>query len=561
MTDIQTEVVFSDSEQFGQVLQGAKKLFDAVKTTMGPSGNTVIIEHGYNKFPTITKDGVTVAKAINLKPKLESIGASLIKEVASRTNEVAGDGTTTATVFAYTLLEEANKRISSGISPLGIKSGIDAALKDSVVILDGLTTKISTYDESVSVATISANGDKELGHLIAKAVTEVGVNGVVTVEPSKSFNTTLHLTNGMLLDSGYLNPYFITSSEKSNCVLDDPYVLITDQKIVAISDIVHILESVHTSKKSLLIICDDIEGDALNAVITNKMKGTLKICAIKAPSYGEHRHDLLSDMANVLGTEIFGGIGGTPLTKVGLKMLGKVSKATINKASSVLVTKSDEEEKERLAFKVATIENALTSGESDSRIIDRLRMRLAKLTGSVAVIRVGGSTEAEMGEKKDRIEDALNATIAANREGVVVGGGFALLRCAHELANIIKSRKSNNPEEVIQDFSYITGYQAFITACEAPFKTIVSNAGDSSELLYRDAKRAFAQEALDNKPNKEFGYNARTHEWGNLLEQGVLDPVLVTRSAISYGTSVISLAISCKAIILDGFIDEKRGSE
>lgn len=564
MTDIQTEVVFSDSEQFNQIIHGAKKLFDAVKTTMGPSGNTVIIEHGYNKFPTITKDGVTVAKAIQLKPKLESVGASLIKEVASKTNEIAGDGTTTATVFAYTLLEESSKKIANGMSPLSIKKGIDAALNDSIKILDNLTNKISTYEESVSVATISANGDAELGKLIAQAVSEVGPNGVVTVEPSKNFNTTLHLTNGMLLDSGYINPYFITNSEKSNAILENPYVLITDQKIVAVSDIIPLLEAINTSKNSLLIICDDVEGDALNALITNKMRGTIKVCAVRAPSYGDHRHDLLSDMADVLGTEIYGGVGGIPLNKVNLKMLGRISKATINKNSSVLVTRGTEEETKRLSDRVAMLENALNSGsETDARNIDRIRMRLAKLTGSVAVIRVGGSTEAEMGERKDRIEDALNATVAANREGVVVGGGFALLRCAYELSKYLKN---NNPylkvDQIIQDFGFYAGYQAFITACEAPFKTIVSNAGESSELLYSDAKRAFQAEENGNKEEyKKYGYNARTHAWGNLLEQGVLDPVLVTKSAVSYSASIIGLAISCKAVILDGFVDDKKGME
>lgn len=561
MTDIQTEIVFSDSKQFTQILNGAKKLFEAVKTTMGPSGNTVIIEHGYNKFPTITKDGVTVARAIQLKPKLESVGAALIKEVANRTNEVAGDGTTTATVFAYTLLEEASKKIATGISPLEIKKGIDAAFKDTAELLGGLTNKISSYEESVSVATISANGDSELGELIAKAVSEVGVNGVVTVEPSKSFNTTLNLTNGMLIDSGYLNPYFVTNSEKSNCVLENPYVLITDQKIISVLDIVHILEAINTSKQSLIIICDDLEGDALNAVITNKMRNTIKACAIRAPSYGEHRYDLLSDMANVLGTEIYGGIGGTPLTKVNLKMLGRVSKATINKTSSIFVTKNSEEEKERLQTRVSMLEAALNSGEQEARLIERLRTRLAKLTGSVAVIRVGGSTEAEMNEKKDRIEDALNATIAANREGVVVGGGFALLRCAYELEKKINGFRANDINNIISNFAFIAGYQAFITACESPFKVIVSNTGNSSELLYRDAKRSFVleDELTRAEDYKQLGYNARTQEWGNLFKQGVLDPVLVTRSAIAYSTSIVGLAIACKAVILDGFVEEHEG--
>lgn len=542
--NIQTEIVFSGTDDFNKLLTGAEKLYEAVKTTMGPSGNTIIIDKGYDKFPTITKDGVTVAKSIYLKDKMESIGASLIKEVATRTNEVAGDGTTTGTVFSFNLLKACHKAVKMGSNPIDIKAGIDNALIDAQMELAKITNKIHSYEEAMHVATISANGDKELGKLIADAVDAVGNNGFVTVEPSKNFQTSLQLTNGMLVNGGYITPYFITNSEKSNCVLENPYILIVNQKISGISEILPILEAVSTNKKSLLIICEDLEGDALQALVTNKTKNILKVCAIKAPSYGEHRLELLQDLAFVLGTEVFGGPGGASLRKANIKQLGKVKKATVTKTNTVMVTEATDEEKERLNSKVQELELFLTSSDIEPSNIERIRSRLSKLTGSVAVVRVGGATEAEMGERKDRIEDALNATLAAKREGVVVGGGCALLKVAFQLERHLENYKGNKSDD------FFVGYKSFIHACKSPFQVIIGNAGKVPEVRMEEAK---TKEFVESN---RIGFNAKTGEWGDMISEGILDPALVTNSVISFSAAVIGLAISCRAIILDGNLVE-----
>ncbi len=540
-----TEVVFSESEQFSKVLVGAKKLFEAVKTTMGPSGNTVIIEQGYDKFPTITKDGVTVARSIHLKPKLEAIGASLIKEVASKTNEVAGDGTTTATVFAYTLLEDGYKKLAMGASALELKRGMESALEDTKVILHGLTTKITTHNESVNVATISANGDKELGALIADAVHQVGLDGIVTVESSKNFQTTLSLTNGMLVDNGYINPYFVTNSEKSHAVLDKPLVFIANQKLSLISEFVHLLEHAVSTKTPILIICEDVEGEALNTLVSNKARKTLDVCVIKAPSYGEHRIELLEDLAEATGTKVFGGHSGTTLKKVTPRELGRLAKATVNRNNSIFLPDASPETTERVAGLTKKLQDILANGDLDSQQAERVRNRLAKVTGNIAVIKVGGSTEADVGERKDRIDDALNATLAAARQGVVAGGGFALLRVAQKL----KEQLPTIAYGLSSQDGFVLGYQAFIKACESPFRTIIENAGYPTEFLFHDAMQKLKNETEEDK---QFGFNARTGQWCNLFDEGIQDPVLVTLSAVSYACSVISLAISCKAIIVDG---------
>ena len=423
----QTQTVYFKNDAQKELLKGAQILADAVSSTMGPSGHSVIIDTN-NGSPIITKDGVTVAKAINLKNKLQSMGAELLKEVASKTNDLAGDGTTTATVLGFNLLKEGNKLIATGRSSIEIKQGMDRATDIVLDFLKENCIPVSCKQDIVNVGTISANGDKEIGELLAEAIEKVGIDGLITVEPAKSVKTTLRLAEGIQLNSGFVSPFFITNNEKQICELEDPYVLITSGKITTIKEIIPILEQIDKVDRPLLIVADDVEGEALHTLVVNKTKGVLKVCAVKAPSYGEHRSDLLADLSIVVNGLVVGATSELSLKNIKLENLGKCKKIIVNRNScTFLVNNKNNEASERINKRVEEIKKALQEDHTlDELRISKFRERLARLSGGIAVIQVGGSTEVEIKEKLDRVTDAVCATQAATQEGIIPGGGTAL---------------------------------------------------------------------------------------------------------------------------------------
>jgi len=509
-----------------KLLRGVDSLADAVKVTLGPKGRNVVIDKSYGA-PRITKDGVTVAKEIELDDKLENMGAQMVREVASKTNDVAGDGTTTATVLAQAIVREGGKAVAAGMNPMDLKRGIDLAV--AAVVKDLLTKakKINTSEEIAQVGTISANGEKEIGQYIADAMQKVGNEGVITVEEAKTAETELEVVEGMQFDRGYLSPYFVTNAEKMVAELEDAYVLLHEKKLSNLQAILPILEAVVQSGKPLLIISEDVEGETLATLVVNKLRGGLKIAAVKAPGFGDRRKAMLEDLAILTGGTVISEDLGIKLETVTLEMLGRAKKVSITKEATTVIdgagTKAD------IDGRVAQIKAQIEETTSDYDK-EKLQERLAKLSGGVAVIRVGGSTEIEVKEKKDRIDDALNATRAAIEEGIVPGGGTALLR-----ASIALDIQGENDDQN-------AGITIIRKALQSLVRQIAKNAGDEGSIVVG----RILESDTDN-----FGYDAQTSEYGDMIAMGIVDPVKVVRTALQNAASVAGLLVTTEAMIAD----------
>lgn len=519
-----------DTNAREKLLNGVNQLADAVKSTLGPAGKNVMIDTGAGA-PTVTKDGVTVAKSIDLEDPFENLGAQMCKQVASKTNDIAGDGTTTATVLAQAIAREGLKNVAAGANPMELKIGIDKAVKDITNNLDQLAQKIEGKKSIAQIATISANNDTEIGNLIADAMDKVGEDGVITIEDSKTAETTLDAVVGMQFDRGYCSPYFVTNSDNMSCVLEEPYILLYDKKISAMADILPHLEFAAGHNKPLLIVAEDVDGEALSALIINKMRGAIKVCAVRAPGYGESRNENLSDIAVMTGGTLIEEVTGVKLSEVDpATYLGSAKNITITANTTTIVEGAGK--KDEIDARIASLKNAITP-ETGSYEKAKLQSRIAKLVGGVAVIRVGAATEVEMKEKKDRVDDALHATKAAVAEGIVAGGGIALIRAAKGL-----SLTSSNDEK--------TGYSIVLKAIEEPLRQIVTNAGFESSVIVNKVK-----EMVGNK-----GFNAKIGEYQDLVANGVIDPVLVTKTALKNAASIAGLILTTECVITN--IPEKK---
>ena len=509
--------------------KGVDQLANAVKVTLGPKGRNVVIDKSYGA-PQITKDGVTVAKEIELEDKFENIGAEIVKEVASKTNDAAGDGTTTATILAQAMIAEGLKMVSSGISPIEIKFGMEKKTAEIVANLKKMSKKISSKEEVAQVASISAN-DKELGKQIAEAMDKVGKDGVVTVEEGQSFGVEVETVEGMQFDKGFVSPYMITDAEKMRAEYEDPYILITDKKIASIQEVLPLLEKiVQSGKKDVVIIADEIEGEALATFLVNKLRGTFNVLGIKAPGFGDRREAMLEDIAILTGGKVITEKIGLKLETAALEDLGRARKVVSTKDDTTIVGGTGEEK--MIKARVEQIRKELDNTDSDYDK-EKLQERLAKLSGGVAVIKVGAATETEMKEKKDRIEDALNATRAAVEEGVVPGGGLAL------------ALAGNSFEELTDDKKDSIGARIIDTAILEPIKQIAANAGkDGSLILYTIMKEQRAGK-------KNFGYNAMTNTFEDMIEAGIIDPTKVVRSALEHASSAAAMFLTTEAVITD----------
>ncbi len=525
------ELIFSE-EARAKIAKGLDKLADAVKVTLGPRGRNVVIEKKFGS-PLITKDGVTVAKEIELEDRFENLGAQLVKEVASKTNDVAGDGTTTATVLAQAIFREGLKSIAAGANAMSLKRGIDKAVDAVVEELKKMAREVSEKKEIAQVAAISANNDKEIGDLIADAMEKVGKDGVITVEEAKGLETTLEVVEGMQFDRGYLSPYFVTDPEKMECVLEDPYILIHEKKISNLRDMLPLLEEVARSGKPLLVIAEDVEGEALATLVVNKLRGTLMACAVKAPGFGERRKEMLKDIAILTGGQVVSEELGIKLENVRLQDLGRAKKVIVDKEHTTIVGGMGDPKQIEGRIKEIKVQIEKTTSEYDK---EKLQERLAKLVGGVAVIKVGAATETEMKEKKARVEDALNATKAAVEEGIVPGGGVALLRCQKALEDL----KVEDEDEKI-------GVNIVKKALEAPLKQIADNAGIEGSIVVEEVKKS---------DNVNYGFNAATLEYGDMYEFGIIDPVKVVRSALQNAASVAGLMLTTECAITE--IPEKE---
>ncbi len=506
--------------------KGVDKLANAVKVTLGPRGRNVVIEKSFGA-PTVTKDGVTVAKEIELEDKLENLGAQMVREVASRTSDIAGDGTTTATVLAQSIIHSGLKNVTAGANPMDLKRGIDKAVEAVVAELKKISRDISDRNEIAQIGTISANNDEFIGNLIADAMEKVGKDGVITVEEAKGTDTHLETVEGMQFDRGYLSPYFVTNSEKMIAELEDPYILIYDKKISSMKDLLPILEKVIQTGKPLLIISEDVEGEALATLVVNKLRGTLKIAAVKAPGFGDRRKAMLEDIAILTGGTVISEERGYKLENATLDFLGQSARITIDKDNTTIVDGKGKEGdiKARINQIKAQVED--TTSDYDR---EKLQERLAKLSGGVAVLYIGAASEVEMKEKKARVEDALHATRAAVEEGIVAGGGVALMRCAHSLDDL----KGENPDQEV-------GFGIVRRALEEPLRIIAGNAGVEGSIVVQKVKEG----------KDAFGYNARTEVYEDLAKAGVIDPTKVTRTALENAASVAGLMLTTEAVVYD----------
>ncbi|MEQ9265277.1 MAG: chaperonin GroEL [Balneolaceae bacterium] len=519
-----SKLVHYDMEARDALKRGVDKLADAVKVTLGPRGRNVVIEKSFGG-PNVTKDGVTVAKEIELDDKVENMGAQMVKEVASRTSDNAGDGTTTATVLAQAIVSAGLKNVTAGANPMDLKRGIDKAVDAIVASLQSLSKEIGDRSEIAQVGTISANNDEFIGNLIADAMEKVGKDGVITVEEAKGTDTFLETVEGMQFDRGYLSPYFVTDSEKMTADLEDPYILIFDKKISNMKDLLPVLEQVVQTGKPLLIIAEDVEGEALATLVVNKLRGSLKIAAVKAPGFGDRRKAMLEDIAILTGGTVISEERGYTLEKATLENLGRAVRVSIDKDNTIVVDGSGEEND--IKARVNQIKSQIESTTSDYDR-EKLQERLAKLSGGVAVLYIGAASEVEMKEKKARVEDALHATRAAVEEGIVPGGGVALLRTVSALDKL----EAVNADEKV-------GFSIVRTAVEAPLRTISNNAGVEGAIVI--------QKVLDGKG--AFGYNARTEVYEDLIKAGVIDPTKVTRNALQNAASVAGLLLTTEAVI------------
>ncbi|WP_294641596.1 chaperonin GroEL, partial [uncultured Aureimonas sp.] len=507
-----------------RMLRGVDILADAVKVTLGPKGRNVVIDKSFGA-PRITKDGVSVAKEIELEDKFENMGAQMVREVASKTNDKAGDGTTTATVLAQAIVREGAKAVAAGMNPMDVKRGIDQAVAKVVETLVSSARKIETSDEVAQVGTISANGEKEIGQMIASAMQKVGNEGVITVEEAKTAETELEVVEGMQFDRGYLSPYFVTNAEKMVADLEDAYILLHEKKLSNLQAMLPVLEAVVQSSRPLVIIAEDVEGEALATLVVNKLRGGLKIAAVKAPGFGDRRKAMLEDIAILTGGQVISEDLGIKLENVTLDMLGRAKKVSITKENTTIVDGNGEAD--GIKARVSQIKQQIEETTSDYDR-EKLQERLAKLAGGVAVIRVGGSTEVEVKEKKDRVDDALNATRAAVEEGIVPGGGVALLRAS----NAVDLKGENADQDA--------GIAIVRKALQAPIRQIVQNAGGEGSIV--------VGKILDNS-SLTYGYNAQTSEYGDMIQAGIVDPVKVVRSALQDAASVAGLLVTTEAMI------------
>ncbi|MBV1774488.1 chaperonin GroEL [Burkholderiaceae bacterium DAT-1] len=519
------EVKFGDSAR-ARMVAGVNVLADAVKVTLGPKGRNVVLERSFGA-PTITKDGVSVAKEIELKDKFENMGAQLVKEVASKTSDIAGDGTTTATVLAQAIVGEGMKYVAAGFNPTDLKRGIDKAVIALVAELKNIAKPTTTSKEIAQVGSISANSDEDIGNIIANAMDKVGKEGVITVEDGSSLENSLETVEGMQFDRGYLSPYFINNPEKQIASLDNPFVLLFDKKISNIRDLLPVLEQVAKSGRPLLIIAEDVEGEALATLVVNNMRGILKTVAVKAPGFGDRRKAMLEDIAILTGGTVIAEEVGLTLEKATLADLGQAKRVEIGKENTTIIDGHGQEE--AIKARVGQINKQIEEATSDYDR-EKLQERKAKLAGGVAVIKVGAATEVEMKEKKARVEDALHATRAAVEEGIVAGGGVALLRAR---ANLGKVETINHDQE--------QGVKIVLKAIEAPLRQIVANAGDEPSVVIN--------KVLEGKG--AFGYNAATGEYGDMVEMGVLDPAKVTRSALQHAASVAGLLLTTDCMVAE----------
>ena len=514
------------------ILRGVNQLADAVKVTLGPKGRNVVIDKKFGS-PTITKDGVTVAKEIELKDSLENMGAQMVREVASKTSDVAGDGTTTATVLAQAIFKEGVRTVAAGANPMALKRGIDKAVSAIVEEVKNNAKPVSG-DSIAQVGTVSANGDKTIGDIIAKAMDQVGKDGVITVEESKTMDTNLEVVDGMQFDRGYLSPYFVTDADRMEAVLDEPMILINEKKISNMRDLLPILEQVAKMGRPLLIIAEDVDGEALATLVVNKLRGTLNVAAVKAPGFGDRRKAMLEDIATLTGGKVISEDLGIKLESIAVDDLGKAKRVTIDKDNTTIV--DGQGDAAAVEGRVKTIRNQIEETSSDYDR-EKLQERLAKLVGGVAVIKVGAATEIEMKEKKARVEDAMNATRAAVEEGIVPGGGVALVRAAKVLDNL---KIEGDQDEQI-------GVNIIKRAVEEPLRQIAQNAGREGAVIV---------ERIRNEDSDGFGFNAQTEEFGDMVKAGVIDPAKVTRTALQNAASIAGLMLTTEAMIADA-PDEK----
>src|ERR1700689_3757675 len=526
------EIVYTEQAR-NHILAGVNALAEAVRVTLGPRGRNVVIERSYGS-PTVTKDGVTVAKEIELENRFENMGAQMVREVASKTSDVAGDGTTTATVLAQAIYREGSKLVAAGHNPMEIKRGIDKAVEAIVENLKKQAKQTKDPKEIEHVGTISANGDKEIGTKLAEAMQKVGKDGVITVEESKTAETTLEVVEGMQFDRGYLSPYFVTDPERMEAVLEDAYILISEKKISNMKDLLPVLEAIARQQKPLVIIAEDIEGEALATLVVNKLRGILQCAAVKAPGFGDRRKEMLKDIATLTGGQVIAEELGLKLENVTISDLGRAKRVSLDKDNTTLVDGAGD--KKNIQGRIAEIRAQIENTTSDYDR-EKLQERLAKLVGGVAVVKVGAATETEMKEKKARVEDALHATRAAVEEGIVPGGGVALLRAAKKLVGM----KVDGDEQI--------GINIIRRACEEPIRQIVQNAGVEGAIIIGKIRE---------NENAHFGYNAQTDVYEDLVKSGVIDPAKVTRSALQNAASIAGLMLTTEAMVCD--IPEKKSA-
>ena len=521
------KIVYFGSDAREKMLRGVNILANAVKVTLGPKGRNVVLDKSFGA-PRSTKDGVSVAKEIELEDKFENMGAQMIREVASKTNDKAGDGTTTATVLAQAIVQEGMKSVAAGMNPMDLKRGIEKAVAAVVAEIKATSKKVTTNAEIAQVGTISANGDTEVGEMIAKAMEKVGNEGVITVEEAKTAETELDVVEGMQFDRGYLSPYFITNPDKMEAVLEDPYILVFDKKISSLQPMLPILEAVVQSGRPLLIIAEDVEGEALATLVVNRLRGGLRVAAVKAPGFGDRRKAMLEDIAVLTKGEVISEDLGIKLETVTLDMLGRAKKVTITKENTTIVDGSGE--KSDIESRIGQIKKQIEETTSDYDK-EKLQERLAKLAGGVAVIRVGGSTEIEVKEKKDRVDDALNATRAAVEEGIVPGGGTALLKATKALAGL----EGANPDQT-------AGINIVRRAIQAPLRQIAENSGVEGSVVVN---------AVLANASPTFGFNAQTEQYVDLVADGVIDPAKVVRTALQDAASVAGILITTEAAVAE----------
>lgn len=510
-----------------RILKGVKTLADAVKVTLGPKGRHVIIDKSFGT-PHITKDGVTVAKEIELEDRHENMGAQMVKEVASKTADKAGDGTTTATVLVEAIYSEGLKNIAAGANPMDLKRGIEKAVRCVVEELNKLSRPVKDHNEIIQVATISANNDREIGEIIATAIQRVGKDGSVTVEDAQGFETTVDVVEGMNFDRGFISAYFITNPETQECILEDAYILICEKKISSIRELIPVLQAVAESGRPLLILSEDVEGEALTTLVVNKLRGGLKVCAVKAPGFGDRRKAILQDIAAVTGGQVVSEELGEKLENITLEQLGKIKKVVINKDSTTIVEGAGN--KKAIEERCGQIRRQIEEATSDYDK-EKLQERLAKLTGGVAIIRVGAATEVEMKEKKDRVDDAQHATACAIEEGILPGGGTALIRCIPVCKQLADKLEGDEK----------TGARIICRCLSAPLRQIAENAGKEGSLIVQEVE----------KSKGSSGYNALTDEFVDLIKAGVVDPTKVVRLALEHAASIASMLLTTEAVVVD----------